>query len=96
MLFSEVSGAKSFERRNLGKKPEDARNNFIDMHLIQFLEFEFGFDLHLFSKYLATSINSYFYKMTLHSMAYGSNHDPFFLPKKVSFSLNQWELQQPP
>ena len=35
------------------------------MHLIQSLENEFCFDLPMFSKYLATSINSYFYKMTL-------------------------------
>ena len=35
------------------------------MHLIQSLKKEFCFDLPVFSKYLATSINSYFYKMTL-------------------------------
>ena len=35
------------------------------MHLIQSLKNEFCFDLPMFSKYLATSINSYFYKMTL-------------------------------
>ena len=37
----------------------------IDMHLIQSLKNEFCFDLPMFSKYLASSINSYFYKMTL-------------------------------
>ena len=37
----------------------------MDMHLIQPLKNEFCFDLHMFSKYPATSINSYFYKMTL-------------------------------
>ena len=35
------------------------------MHLIQSLKNEFCFDLPLFSKYPATSINSYFNKMTL-------------------------------
>ena len=48
------------------KKIEDARNNLIDMHVIQSLNNKFWFDLPLFSKYPATSINSYFYKMTLH------------------------------
>ena len=36
------------------------------MHLVQSLKSEFCFDLPLFSKYPATSINTYFYKMTLH------------------------------
>ena len=35
------------------------------MHLIQSLKNEFCFDLPMFSKYPATSINSYFYKVTL-------------------------------
>ena len=35
------------------------------MHLIQSLKNEFSFDLPKFSKYPATSINSYYYKMTL-------------------------------
>ena len=35
------------------------------MHLIQSLKNEFSFDLPMFSKYPATSINSYFYEMTL-------------------------------
>ena len=35
------------------------------MHLIQSLKNEFCFDLPMFSKYPATSINSYFFKMTL-------------------------------
>ena len=35
------------------------------MHLIQSLKKEFCFDLPMFSKYPATSINSYFYRMTL-------------------------------
>ena len=35
------------------------------MHLIQSLKNEFCFDLPMFSKYPATSINRYFYKMTL-------------------------------
>ena len=35
------------------------------MHLIQSLENEFCFDLPIVSEYPATSINSYFYKMTL-------------------------------
>ena len=35
------------------------------MHLIQSLKNEFCFDLPMFTKYPATSINSYFYKMTL-------------------------------
>ena len=35
LLFSEVTSAISFERRNLGKKLEDGGNNLIDMHLIQ-------------------------------------------------------------
>ena len=35
------------------------------MHLIHSLKNEFCFDLPMFSKYPATSINSYFYKMTL-------------------------------
>ena len=65
MLFSEVTSALSFERRNLGIKLEDARNNLIEMHLIQTLKNEFFFDLPLFSKCPATSINSYFNKMTL-------------------------------
>ena len=49
----------------LEKKLVDPRNNLIDMHLIQSLKNEFCFDLPLFSKYPDTSINSYFYKMTL-------------------------------
>ena len=40
------------------------------MHLIQSLKNEFCFDLPMFSKYLATSINSYFYKMTLNTILY--------------------------
>ena len=47
------------------KKLVDARDNLIDMHFIQYLKNEFCFDLPLLSKYLATSINSYFYKITL-------------------------------
>ena len=47
------------------KNFKDAGNKLIDMHLIQSLKSEFCFDLPLFSKYLATSINRYFYKMTL-------------------------------
>ena len=35
------------------------------MHLIQSLKNEFCFDVPMFTKYPATSINSYFYKMTL-------------------------------
>ena len=50
---------------NLGKNLVDARSNLIDMHLIQSLKNEFSFDFPIFSKYPATSINSYFYKMTL-------------------------------
>ena len=42
MLFSEVSGAISFERRNLGEKIEEARNNLIEMHLIQSLKMNFA------------------------------------------------------
>ena len=38
------------------------------MHLIQSLKNECCFALHLFSKYPATSINSYFYKMSLHAV----------------------------
>ena len=64
MLFSEVTIAISLERRNLGELV-DGRNNLIDMHLIQSLENDFCFDLPLLSKYPATSIKSYFYKMTL-------------------------------
>ena len=65
MLFTEVTIAISYERRDLGKKLLDARTNLIDMHLIQSLKNEICFDLPLFSKYPATSINRYFYKMTL-------------------------------
>ena len=61
----EVTSAITFESRNLGKKLVDARNNLIDMHLIQSLKNEFCFDLPLFSRYPATSIKSYFYKITL-------------------------------
>ena len=61
----EAHSALSFEKRNLGKKLVDARSNLIDMHLIQYLKNEFCFDLPMFSKYPATSINSYFYKTTL-------------------------------
>ena len=81
MLFSEVTSAISFETSNLGIKLVDARNNLIDMHLIQSLKNEFCFDLPLFSKYPATSINSYFYKMTHpikicnNVMAIGLNED---------------------
>ena len=42
----------------------DARNNLMDMYLLQSLNNEVSFDL-AFLKYPATSINSYFYKMTL-------------------------------
>ena len=66
LLFSEVTRAIRFERRNLGKKFVDARKNLIVMHLIQSLKNEFRFDLPLFLMYPATSINSYFYKITLH------------------------------
>ena len=38
------------------------------MHLIQSLKNEFCFDLPMFSKYPATSINNYFFKMTLHDI----------------------------
>ena len=41
------------------------------MHLIQSLKNEFCFDLPMFSKYPATSINSYFYKMTLDGLLTG-------------------------
>ena len=54
-----------FWKKKFRKKLVDARNDFIDMHLIQSLKNEFWFDLPLFSKYPATSKNSYFYKMTL-------------------------------
>ena len=51
------------------------------MHLIQSLKNEFCFDFPLFSKYPATSINSYFYKMTLnfisqHWAMFGVNCKP--------------------
>ena len=65
LLFSEVTSAISFKRSNLGKKLIDVRNYLIDMYLIQSLKNEFCFDLPLFSKYPATSINSNLYKMTL-------------------------------
>ena len=65
MLFTEVTIAISYERRDLGKKLLDARTNLIDMHLIQSLKNEICFELPLFSKYPDTSINRYFYKMTL-------------------------------
>ena len=48
LLFSEENSAISLERRNLGKKLVDARNNLINMHLIQSLKNEFCFDLPLF------------------------------------------------
>ena len=38
------------------------------MHLIQSLKNEFCFNLPMFSKYPATSINSYFYKMTIQTI----------------------------
>ena len=56
LMFSEVTRAIRFERRNLGKKFVDARKNLIDMHLIQTLKNEFCFDLPMISKYPATSI----------------------------------------
>ena len=37
LMFSEVTSAIIFEKRNLGNKLGDARNNFTDMHLIQYL-----------------------------------------------------------
>ena len=37
LMFSEVTSAIIFEKRNLGNNLGDARNNFTDMHLIQFL-----------------------------------------------------------
>ena len=43
LLFSEVTSAISFEKRNLGNKLVDARKNLIDLHLIQFLKNEFCF-----------------------------------------------------
>ena len=55
----------NFWKKKFRKKLVDARNNLTDMHLFQSLKNEFCFDLPLFSKYPATSINSYFYKMTL-------------------------------
>ena len=67
-MFTEVTSAISFYRSNLGKNLLDARSNLIDMHFIQSLKNEFCFDLPMFSKYPATSLNSYFYKMTLHSL----------------------------
>ena len=47
------------------KKLIDARNNLTEMYLIQSLDNEFSFELPLFSKYPAISINCNFYKMTL-------------------------------
>ena len=41
MLFSEVTIAKSFEKRNLGNQLADTKNNLIDMHLIKFLKYKF-------------------------------------------------------
>ena len=58
--FSEITESWKLENKLVG-----ARNNLIDMHLIQSLKNEFCIDLPLFSKYPATSINMYFYKMTL-------------------------------
>ena len=58
LLFSEVTIAISFERRNLGNKLVDARNNLTDILLIQPLKNEFCFDLPMFSKYPATSIST--------------------------------------
>ena len=51
----------------------------MDMHLIKSLKNEFCFDLPMFSKYPATSINSYFYKMTLDRLQIGTliNHRNF-------------------
>ena len=57
------------------------------MHLIQSLKNEFSFDMPLFSKYPATSINSYFYKMTLFYILcinYEAN-DPFLLTYLLSY-----------
>ena len=47
------------------EKNVDARNNLIDMNLIQPLKTDFFINLPLFWKYPAISINSYFYKMNL-------------------------------
>ena len=63
--FHFAVSAISFERRNIGKKLVDTRINLIDMRLIQSLKNDFSFHLPLFSKYPATSINRYFYKMNL-------------------------------
>ena len=60
LLFSEVTSAIIFEKRNFGKKHEAARNNLIDMHLILSLKNEFCFDLPLFTKYIG-----YFYKHSI-------------------------------
>ena len=63
--FSASRLYKFLKKQRKGKNLVDARSNLIEMHLIQSLKNEFSFDLPMFSKYPATSINSYFYKMTL-------------------------------
>ena len=45
-----------FWKKKFRKKLVDARNNLIDMHLIQSLKNKFSIDLPLFPKYPATSI----------------------------------------
>ena len=59
-----------FLKKQFRKKLVDARNNLIDMHLIQSLKINF-------SKYPATSINSYFYGMIL--WLYNSSTSPKWL-----------------
>ena len=82
-----------FKRRNLGKKLVDARINLIDMHLIQSLKNEFCFDLPMFSKYLATSINNYFYKMTLVTfVGRGSDQYTYLFCRLQGVTWEMWQV----
>ena len=55
LLFSEVTSAISFEKRNFRNKLVDARNNLIDIHLIQFWKKEFCFQSNQLLLYTVTS-----------------------------------------
>ena len=74
-----------FLKPSLMEKIVDARNNLIDMNLIQPLKTDFFINLPLFSKYPATSINSYFYKMTLHFEGQKTIFNLFFVVQVLSY-----------
>ena len=90
LLFSEVTIAISFERRNLGNKLVDARNTLIDMHFIHSLKtYRHGY----FSK--QQNETGYYCGMTL-VIQMQTNKQHIIIHQKMPLSIGKASLLESP